>query len=109
MYANKQGCTQMARSHGHWVGCEPMSVQPESACIPAYPRASAFHLALPQAAHALDWRRNARSVYGTAVKLWCAPDRSAGTHQLVGRVPLRLCYGFQFSVSMVCRPATVHA
>jgi hypothetical protein len=31
-----------------------MSVQPEFACIPSYPRAFAFPLALPQAAHARD-------------------------------------------------------
>jgi hypothetical protein len=55
MHTDKKGCTQMARSHGHWVGREPMSVQPASACILLI-RVYLRFLFLCRSAHARDRR-----------------------------------------------------
>jgi len=43
MNANKKGCTQMARRHSHCDRDKPLTVQPESACIPSYLRSFALN------------------------------------------------------------------
>jgi hypothetical protein len=47
------------------------------------------HLRFPLLCFGRHARRNARSAYGAAVRLWCAPDRSTGMRQWAGKVPER--------------------
>jgi hypothetical protein len=51
----------MVRLHGLWVAGEPITVQPESACITSYRCASAFHL--PS-----SWSRQSRTVGLTGLR-----------------------------------------
>ena len=90
MHADQPGCRR-SRPHGRRVGREPISVQRAIRVHPSDLRAFAFPLFLlcrgrrgPR-----GWRRNAKSTFGAAMTLWCAPDRCAGAHRLAGKVPVR--------------------
>ena len=93
----KRKCTRISRDARKWHACTRTGLDVSQCRFSLHLRASLlicvhlrFHLlALPRTAHARDWRSNAKPTYGAAMKLWCALDRSTGTHRLVGKVPVR--------------------